>query len=374
MNTGRAPIAVDLGATSIKMLQLQGRGSQLSVGASGLFILPQNLPTEGPERRAVLVDGIQRLLASAPFNGKQCVSCLSDGVLQYKNVRMPSMPTDELAQAVRWEAQDRFQLAEQDRVEFLEAGNVREGEEMREEVILMAAGDEALREHLEVLTQAGLKPAAIEPAPVALARCFGRFVRRDSDQTLARVIVDIGGSGTKVLILRGRTVAFYKPIDIGGRHFDEAVASHLELPLDEAADLRRKLSARTDSEDQSDSQLIGATRRENVHRAIHESVRPVMNELASEIGLCLRYYSVTFRGSRPGRIELVGGESSHPQLAQSISEQLQLEVMPAQPLEGIDLSGEHVTIERRETQGLWAAALGMAMRPMSVATRKRGAA
>jgi len=374
IHLGRSPIAVDLGATSIKMLQLQGSSASPAVAAGGQFILPADLPESGTERREALVDGLQRLLAASPFRGRKVVSCLPDQTVQYKNIRMPSMPPAERAQAVRWEATDRFQLGEQDRVEHLEAGNVRVGEETRDELILMAVTDDRLREHIDVLTAAGLNPIAIESTPVALARCFGRFVRRDSDQQQVRVILDIGGASSKVVILRGRAVAFFKPIDVGGRHLDQAVADHLELQTDEAAELRRKVVAPRSQAEESDAQLFGSTRRENVHRAVFESVRPVINELANEVGLCLRYYSVTFRGSRPGRIELIGGEATQVQLAEALAEQLQLEVTSAQPLDNVDLSGEQITIERRATQGLWATALGLALRPASAGVRKRGAA
>jgi type IV pilus assembly protein PilM len=374
IHLGRSPIAVDLGATSIKMLQLQASATNPAVAAGGQFVLPLDLPEGSAERREAVVDGLQRLLAASPYRGRKVVSCLPDRVVQYKNIRMPSMPPGERAQAVRWEAGDRFQLGEHDRVEHLEAGSVRVGEQTRDELILMAATDAHLREHVEVLTAAGLTPIAIESTPVALARCFGRFVRRDGDQQQVRVILDVGGASSKVLILRGRSVAFFKTIDVGGRHLDQAVADHLELPTDEAAELRQKVVASGSPSEQADTPLFGSSRRENVHRAVFESVRPVINELANEVGLCLRYYSVTFRGSRPGRIELVGGEAPQAQLAEALAEQLQLEVTSAQPLENVDLSGEQITVERRATQGLWATALGLALRPASAGMRKRGAA
>ncbi len=370
---GRSPIAVDMGSTSIKMLQFQGRGPTLSVAAGGLYVLPSDLPASGPERVAACIEGLEQLLAGGPYRGRISASSLADHLVQYKNIRMPSMPPTERVQAVQWEAADRFQLADDDKVEYLEAGTVNLGEETRDELILMAASDQALREHVQILTGAGLKPMAIEPIPVALARCFGRFVRRDSDRQQVRVILDIGGETSKVLILRGRSVAFYKPIDIGGRNLDQAVADRLDLSLAEAADLRRTMGGDRDQADEAEQPLFGDDRQDSVARAVFEATRPVINELAGEVGLCLRYYSVTFRGSRPNRIEIVGGEHQ-PHLAQSIAEHLQLEVVGAQPLDGIDVSGEQVTIERRETQVLWATAVGLGLRPMAASLGKRGAA
>jgi hypothetical protein len=47
---------------------------------------------------------------------------------------------------------------------------------------------------------------------------------------------------------------------------------------------------------------------------VFDATRSTMEELGREIGLCLRYYSVTFRGQRPNKLRLLGGEAADPML------------------------------------------------------------
>jgi Tfp pilus assembly PilM family ATPase len=152
------------------------------------------------------------------------------------------------------------------------------------------------------------------------------------------------------------------------------VAEHLDLSVDDAARLRRRLTS-PESESDEGEPLFGSTRRESVQRAAYEAVRSVVSDLAKEIGLCLRYYSVTFRGARPTALVLVGGEAHEPQLAKVIAEQLEIDVAVADPLTGIDLSSADIAIERRGTLPEWSTAAGLALRwSMPRASRKRGAA
>ena len=101
-----------------------------------------------------------------------------------------------------------------------------------------------------------------------------------------------------VVIARAADAMFVKYIDLGGRHLDDAVAKHLKMSLGDAAALRRHTGDRR--ADQRDPEIT---------RSLAESVRPVLERLGQEISLCLRYYSVTFRGQPLAGLVLGGGEA-----------------------------------------------------------------
>jgi type IV pilus assembly protein PilM len=370
---GGAPIGLDIGSSSIKMLQFSRRGGgELAAIASGQYALD---PAAGEtDRRAMIVQGIGQLLEASAFRGRQVVVGLSDDAVQYKNMRLPQMPPDERAEAIRWEADERFDLDDEAQIEYLDAGEVRQGEQVRDELILMAVRGTYLRPFMQMLADAGLRPVAIEPTPVALCRCLARAYRRESDRRELRVVAELGHRSSKVLVLRGSRVLFYKPIDIGAAALNAAVAEHLDLSGEDAAELRRKLGEGQDIDHQDGERLFGSTRRENVARAVYDSVRPIIVELATEIGLCLRYFSVTFRGKRPDTLGLLGGEASDANVRQIIAEQLELNTTELSPLEGIDLSSANVALDRRGGQASWAVAAGLALRQTGAAGRLRGAA
>lgn len=373
IHRGVTPIGLDVGTRSIKMLQFAGAADELRALASGQYVLPGDLPAHGPDRVAALTAGINQLLDTSGFRGRRVVASLPDAMVQYKNMRLPQMPPTERTEAVKWEAADRFELDDEARVDYLDAGEVRQGDQVRDELILIAVNGRPLREHMEAMLHAGLRPVALEPAPVAIGRGLGRLVRREADQQEVRVIIDMGARATRVIVMRGRRILFYKPIDIGGEAINRAVAEHLEISEADAHELRHKLRDGEDGDPAEGEALFGSTRRENVSRAVHDSVRPIVIDLANEIGLCLRYYSVTFRGARPNGLGLVGGEAYDTLAAKIIGEQLEMATRVICPLEGVDLSHPHVALERRAHQAEWAVAAGLALR-QPAAMRMRGAA
>jgi type IV pilus assembly protein PilM len=367
------PIGLDLGSGSVKLLQLDASGT--AVISAGKYDLPVDLPSDGPERRAELIEGCRKLIEATQPQGRDVVVGLTDASVQYKNIRMPRMPVEELKQAIQWEANDRFPTESQPvAIQHLCAGEIRLGEETKQEILLMGVSQHVVDAQLEVVTACGLRAMAIETTPLSLARGMSRLYRREADGQAVHVVVDIGRKGSKVVILRGSTVTFYKRLDIGGLNLNRAVAEHLKITPQDAAALRRSQAEAPKAEEGSDPRLFGGTRRENVERAMFESTRPLAQELAKEIGLCLRYHAVTFRGSRPETIHLCGGEASDTNLSQVIHEQLELPVKIAQPLDGLDLSAPHLSIERRGSLGEWAVVAGLAQRGLVAASIKRSAA
>jgi type IV pilus assembly protein PilM len=369
-NATRCPIGIDFGGHSVKMLQLERLPAKdasdtttprWAVLAAAARTLPLDLPAKGRARQEAVAHAIAELLDSGGFHGRRCVSCLPADAMQYKNLRVPQMPAADLCSAIEWEAKDRLKLdTAQAILQFYAAGEVRQGEELREEVILMAAPRTMVDEHVQILNDCGLDPVAIDAVPSALARVLASPAAADAEPKL-EVILDVGYFSSKVIILRNGRVMFFKLIDIGGRKLDEMVAQHLNLPLADASELRHRVQG----SGQADSELFGSTRRETVERAVYEALRATVGDLSREIGLCLRYYSVTFRGQRPDKALLVGGEVHETQLAKMLAEGAGIAIEPAEPLRHADLKGFGPAMSRDGRYSDWAVAAGLSMRPES---------
>jgi hypothetical protein len=86
-----------------------------------------------------------------------------------------------------------------------------------------------------------------------------------------------------------------------------------------------------------------------------------MEELGREISLCLRYYSVTFRGHRPTKLRLVGGEACDPQLQSLLNSALVIPVEIGRPLYSVNTSRMKPS-DRRGAMCEWALALGLSLR------------
>jgi type IV pilus assembly protein PilM len=158
------------------------------------------------------------------------------------------------------------------------------------------------------------------------------------------MLVNVGFARTSVVISQGDDVLFVKYIDVGGRQLDQSVAEHLDMKLSEATALRRHNGDRR--ADQQDP---------DVARAVAEAIRPVIERLSSELSMCLRYHSVTFRGQSLARLSLSGGEAS-PQLLQALDGRLNLKTELSDPLRSYTVNTD---IGRRSQ---WNMAAGLALR------------
>ena len=247
-------------------------------------------------------------------------------------------------------------------IQFFDAGEVNQGSDNRQEVILMAAPRRFIEDNASALSGNDLELLAIDAVPGALARIFTDQVKTDDEELSARVLIDVGYDGTKVLITKGQRVCFFKMIDLGGRQFDIALASALQLPLATAAQARRDwLNGAGNSE--TDARIVAA-------------MTPLTSELAREIGLCLRYYGVTFRGKRPEEVVFVGGESSNTWLWVRLCEEVGLAPCREDPMSNIDLAPVAEQIGGVEAWPAWVVAAGLAQKPTGQTRQRksRGAA
>jgi type IV pilus assembly protein PilM len=343
------PIGLDVGHECVKMVQLERAGEHLSVLAAATVPLPAD--ARAPQARVgAAAEAVRRALraGTAGFRGSRAVAAVPREALHVRNLRLAVASDQELAAAVPREAKAALGFEAVDAtVQFIPAGQVRQGGEARQEVILLAARKPAINEFLFSLKPSGLALASLDVEPCALYRTVDRFITPDQ-AGVVHALVDVGAQRTQVVIGRGHDLQFVKSIEIGGWHFEDAVTRKLGLTLDETQALRRRLAGEREHADPHDP----------VRHAVNDATRGVMEELAGEISLCLRYHAVTFRGQRADHVNLTGGAAADPQLVKIFGRVLALPTAPATAPAGLDarcLGGGAIL-------GEWAVALGLALK------------
>ncbi len=257
----------------------------------------------------------------------------------------------------------------------------------KNELILLATDHETIKRHIETIEQAELKPVAIDTIPCALFRSFERSLRRQEDWNCTSVFVDVGSRFTTVVFGRGGQISFVKQIPVGGDDFVQEVATKLGVSIDEAETLRESLRVEegtlaskqppANREPADNGQMLDTSTQQTIVNAISS----VSEDLAREISLCLRYYTVTFRGKRVQRASFAGGGAYEDILLDVLRRQLTVEVEMAQPLRGFDLSSESASLNfDNDSRGLlceWAVAVGLSLKAWNAVnsdesqTRKR---
>ncbi len=359
---GYRPIGLDIGHDSIKMIQLAIKKDCISVVAADKVRIEPNINNDSEQRRNFVTSAIRQMLADGNFQGRNVVSCLPNDSLEVTSLRLSETETKEIDQALQKEVVQRFGLdPNKDEVKYMFAGNVRQGDEIKNELIVFAADNETIKSHLEILEDAELRPIAIDPVPCALFRNFERLLRRQDDKERAAVFVDIGSKATTVVFGRGQEISFVKQIPVGGEKFNRQIATKLGIGVDEAQRLRETFRMEKtpgrDNDLKDRSTLDVSTR-----QVITDAIGVVAEELAREISLCLRYYTVTFRGKRVESAFFSGGEAYENILISVFKRHLTVDVEVAQPLRGIDITNINFDSDRRGLLCEWAVAVGLGLK------------
>jgi type IV pilus assembly protein PilM len=339
------PIGIDLGSRSLKMIQFNADYSAATDAAR--WDIPFAAPPALAERRDIIRNALKQLRTSRNFVGREAVLCLTAPHLHIQNIRVPKLSGEEFEKTIRQDAAARlpFPLDEAE-VRFIEAGDVRQADAVKREVILLACQRTFIEEMIAVVQSAGLHVVGVDPEPAAVLRCYSRQFRRDDDKVQCHLYVHVGSANTSVTIARGEEVLFVKYLEVGGRHMDESVARHLEMDLQQASILRRSAGDRRN--DQQDPDVAGT---------MTESLRPIVERLSTELSLCIRYHSVTFRGRPLTRAVLTGGEANGT-LAELLTNQVGMEFDLGDPLRRFQ--GVNTTSRK----GQWDVAVGLALREL----------
>lgn len=340
-----APIGLDMGSRTVKLVQFNAGQEKLIEAVRWDLPARTSGGAETPLTTDQWAEAIEQAYQGRGFRGRDVVLCLDERQLFLQNIRVPPGDKAAVDRAVQQEAAGRipFPVAETE-IRYLEAADVRQGDQVMREIILMACHRPVLEQTLAAVEQAGLNPVAVEVEPVAITRAYGVQYRRDEDRHVRSLLVQIGYRGTLVIIVQGEEILFVKYIELGGQQFDEAVARSLKMDLHEACALRRHNGDRRS--DRQDPEIA---------RTVNEALRPVLERLLGELSMCVRYHSVTFRGQPLERMVLGGGEAT-PQLLEALQKRLGLKAELSDPLRSFPASGP------RGRSGQWDVATGLALR------------
>lgn len=322
-----SPIGIEIGRKRIRMIQWRRRGDRWTVHAAASKPSTQLADPSGlSQEDGDLSGGLQEVYRQAGFRGRSCVAAMPSGLLQFKTVRLPHMPPEEMAQAAAWEGRQRLEGPTDDLcIQHFNAGQVRQGEEKHDEIIVMGTPQPAVLTLLKGLAAAGLDPLAVDAEPAAMGRVTAWS--DDGDRAASVLVADIGSQTTRVTIARPSQVKFFKFLTIGFEQLTTGQGAGSDNP--------------TDAESRLDDAAAA--------------------DLVREIGLCLRYFSVTFRGEVLKGVRIAGGGAYHGALLDYLNEHLEPAVEPASPAPWLDLAGAESVIDQSGGKSAWLGAMGVAL-------------
>ena len=379
------PIGVDLGSCSLKLVQLTRNGNGLYLVAAARADVPREIQDIPSERQEWYIESFRELLSSKPFKGRRVISCLAAREMLVQHLRVAKMDEEHLAKALPWEAQGKVPFnINTARLHHIVAGEVYDGAEYKQEVILMAASATVVKQHLNLIERTKVQVDLINVEPVALVNCFWHLLEKDDNQPQGTMLIDLGHSCSKVVITHGTDIAFCRTIGIGAEQMVRAICDKLSVSYPEAARLyldyflhigrtepiSKKNTAAAEREG-GESVTVNPkeaaatlTAEESLEVRVQRAILLSQQNLAEEIRSCVRYHDLVF-GSQPvGRVIFVGGQAKNKSLCRQLARNLGLPAQLGDPLARIEpssLLGKHSDLAADERHCDWAVAFGLSL-------------
>ena len=382
------PIGIDLGGSSLKLVQLTCENNSLALVAAAQAIVPHELTCAPAELQEWYIENIKRLLSSKPFKGRKVVTCLPAREMLIQHLRMAKMDDEQLAKAVPWEAQSKIPFdVNHAMLRHVVAGEVYDGSESKLEVVLMAASRAVVKQHLNLIKRTKIEIDSISVEPYALINCFAHLLKdNENNQNTATMFIDLGYNVTKVVVCQASKLVFARTIGIGAEQIRQAISKRMGVSYDESVQLyynlkfdnsKLKMADAALSSAQLETRKVNAAEGEAVTAVINQNehdnqeetdaescVSATLQRLCEEIRGCIRYHDLIFNASPVGRVIFLGGQAKNTLLCQRLAQSLGLAAQLGDPLARINqdtLIGRHSDLEKDKRHCEWAIAFGSSL-------------
>ena len=310
-------VGLDVGSSAVKLVELkEAKDGKFQLIRAGLEPLSPEAIVDGAIMdSSLVVETIARLLASTGVKNQNMAVAVSGHSVIVKKIQLPTMPEEELAESIRWEAEQYVPFDINDvYLDYVVVDPGALGDSMG--VLLVAAKKEKVDDFKNVVTQAGRIPALVDYDAFALQNCYE--VNYGIDTTRVIALVNIGASVMNVNILAQGQTVFWRDITFGGNQFTEALQKAFSLNFEQAESLKRG------------EPVAGQTR-----SSIEPVLRGVSEDAAAELQKTLDFFQATSGADKVDSIVIAGGGAKVSRLDDVLRDKFGLSVEILNPFRAI---------------------------------------
>ena len=337
---------LDIGSSSIKMVELDGKANNLNLVSLGFENLPDDSIIDGQIMELnVVSDCIQNVCANHQVSAEQVVTGVSGHSVIIKNIVLPPMSKEELEESIDWHAEEHIPY---DLSDVSLDYQITENTADSTQVLIAACKRERIDNIRQAIQLAGKVPVAIDVDTFALQNCYEvNYQPVDSDVV---TLLNIGASTMNVNIVKGTRSLFTRDITVGGSQFTDVLQRSLGLSFQQAEAVKRGVSHAVEGVEE-------------------KSIEPLMNNVteivAMEIQKTFDFYRATTEDNHTvvQKILISGGGSKLNGLAQELSRRLELPVEVLNPFRNIRVDSRKFDADYiNEVMPEMAVAVGLAVR------------
>lgn len=337
-------LGLDIGSANIKAVEVAKEGKGIKVVNAALFPTPPRaFLSEAEVDQEELARTIKTLLRDAGIKNRESYVSLLESQVISRIIETPRLSDKELAQSLRWEAEQYIPLPlDEVNMDFVVLQKSEKEEKMK--VLLIAAPLTLIEKYLKIIGLAGLEIRALETEGLALFR-LSSFAA----ETGNILLVNLGANSSSFYLIKGQILVLARLVGSGGSLLSRALVSDLNLPLERAEEYKKTYGL-------DSSQMEGK---------IVSTLQPLIDNLVTEISQSLAFFKEKYPEEIISRIVLTGGGSLLPGFSSYLQEKLGLEVVLGNPWENFLLE-EKVASQFSGQETLFSVATGMAVRDIDI--------
>ena len=338
-------VGVDIGSSSVKAVELQGKSGNLQLVSLGY----ENLQTDS------IVDGqimelndvsnvINNIFREHQIKTDRIAAGVSGHSVIVKNIVVPQMSADELEESIEWHAEEHIPFDISDvSLDYQVTGSSPDALQ----VLMAACKRDKIANVKQAIQLSGKQPAIIDVDAFALQNCYEVNYKPQPGQIVA--LLNIGASTMNINILNGNRSVFTRDVSVGGNQYTSLLQKELDLTREQAEAVKRGMPAPDGKEVQGLEQIL-------------ETVSDI---LALEISKTMDFYRATAEDGDGNvqKILISGGGSKLTGLPEYLSKRFEIPVEVLDPFREIKVDTRRFDPDyMREVVPEMVIAVGLALR------------
>ncbi len=321
---------IDVGQCALKALRCRTTAAPEKIEADAFDYIeyPKILSQPDANPQELIRESLKQFLSRNSVRGDSVAISVSGQAGLARFIKLPPVEAKKIPDIVRYEAKQQIPFDLNDVIwdyQRLGIGTEEEGYALETEIGLFAMKREAVNRALEPFKQFGIEVDYVQLTPLALYN----YLLFDQLQNLPRpdeydpdnppestVILSLGTDATDLVVTNGYKI-WQRSIPLGGNHFTKALTKEMKLTFAKAEHLKRNATAAADP------------------KAVFQAMRPVFNDLLTQLQRSIGYFSNLDRSAKIGHIVALGNAMKLPGLRRYLSQSLGYEIERVQTFHGL---------------------------------------
>jgi type IV pilus assembly protein PilM len=338
-------IGLDIGSTSVRLLQLSSHGSGYRVDHFGIEPVGEGVVVDKVVQDVEAISmAVSRAVRASGSRAKYCAIAVSGSAVFTKTISLPSnLAETDVESQVQIEANQYVPYPlDEVSLDFEVLGPSPRNADLMD-ILLAASKSENVESRQDAIDAAGLKAKIVDVEAFAIANAFELIRKRDGvNRGEAVGFFDIGYDTTTLLVIKNGRVVYTRDHPFGGHQLLEETMRRYDMTAEQASFFERNEEAPEDFDE--------------------EVLEPFQLNIVHQISRALQFFASSNEYSNISTIYLSGGVAALKGLAPMVQQELGMTTRVADPITGMDIAPNvAVTALKRNGTNLMIAA-GLALR------------